>query len=319
MTQNGYPRRSSLVFPILLITIGAIILYSNWRPEFDLWPILWTYWPLILIFIGAGKIWDSWQRRQNPDAPPRGGSSFGATLGALLFVVVLLALLVNGRRFNHWRHNGTVYAMQHQSRTVDRGDVKNVRATLDLGAGDINLSGGSSHLLEADFDYRASADTPKVDYSISGVTGDLRISQDDNGKHIGTTSDNHWTLHMANNVPLEIKIDMGAGLGNFRLRDIDVTRLNLDIGAGQVEVDLTGNRTSDLTADIEGGVGQANIRLPKNIGVIVNASGGLGTIDAHGLNHDGDEYTNAMYGKSPVTIHLKVSGGVGRIVLTEEP
>ena len=50
-----------------------------------------------------------------------------------------------------------------------------------------------------------------------------------------------------------------------------------------------------------------------------NASGGLGTIDAHGLKHDGDEYTNELYGKSPVTIHLKVEGGVGRIVLTEEP
>jgi len=318
MAQNGYPRRSSLVFPILLITIGAIILYSNWRPSFDPWPILWTYWPLILIFIGAGKIWDSWQRRQHPDAPS-GGSSFGSTLGAVLFVVVLLLLLVNGRRFGRWHNNGTVYAMQHQSRTVDRGDVKNVRATIEMGAGDINLSGGSSHLLEADFDYRASAGTPRVDYSISGVTGDLRISQDDSDKHIGTTSDNHWTLHMANNVPLEIKIDMGAGRGNLRLRDIDVTRLNLDIGAGQVDVDLTGDRKSDLTADIEGGVGEANIRLPKNVGVIVNASGGLGTIDAHGLNHDGSEYTNALYGKSPVTIHLKVEGGVGRIVLTEEP
>jgi hypothetical protein len=66
-------------------------------------------------------------------------------------------------------------------------------------------------------------------------------------------------------------------------------------------------------------VGEANIRLPKNIGVIVHASGGLGTIGAHGLKHDGDEYTNEFYGKSPVTIHLKVAGGVGRIVLTQEP
>jgi hypothetical protein len=146
----------------------------------------------------------------------------------------------------------------------------------------------------------------------------LRISQDDENQ-IHTSSDNHWTLHLANDVPLEIKIDMGAGHGNLRLRDIAVTRLNLDMGAGQVDVDLTGDRKSDLTADIEGGVGEANIRLPKNVGVIVHASGGLGTIDAHGLKHDGDEYTNELYGKSPVTIHLKVEGGVGRIVLTQEP
>ena len=317
MAQNGTPRRASLVFPILLIAAGGMILYSNWRPSFNPWPILWTYWPLILIFVGAGKIYDSWQRQKNPDAPSS-GSSVGATVGAVVFVIVLLALLGSGRRFNHWR-GGTVYAMQHQSRTVDRGDVKNVRATLEMGAGDINLSGGASHLLEADFDYRASSGTPRVDYSISGTTGDLRISQDDNDNHIRTTSDNHWTLHLANEVPLEIKIDMGAGRGNLRLRDIDVTRLNLDMGAGQVDVDLTGDRKSDLTADIEGGVGEANIRLPKNIGVIVHASGGIGTIDAHGLKHDGDEYTNELYGKSPVTIHLKVTGGVGRIVLTQEP
>jgi hypothetical protein len=315
MAQNYTPRRSSLVFPILLIAVGAIILYSNWRPSFDPWPILWTYWPLILIFLGAGKIYDSWQRQKNPDAPS--GSSLGATVGAVAFVIVLVVLLGSGRRLNRWR-GGTVYAMQHQSRTVDRGDVKNVRATVEMGAGDINLSGGSSHLLEADFDYRSSSGTPKVDYSISGTTGDLRISQDDNDNHIRTTSDNHWTLHLANDVPLEIKIDMGAGRGNLRLRDIEVTRLNLNMGAGQVDIDLTGDRKSDLTADIEGGVGEANIRLPKNIGVIVHATGGIGTIDAHGLKHDGDEYTNELYGKSSMTIHLKVEGGVGRIVLTQE-
>jgi hypothetical protein len=315
MAQNYTPRRSSLVFPILLIAVGAIILYSNWRPSFDPWPILWTYWPLILIFLGAGKIYDSWQRQKNPDAPS--GSSLGATVGAVAFVIVLVVLLGSGRRLNRWR-GGTVYAMQHQSRTVDRGDVKNVRAAVEMGAGDINLSGGSSHLLEADFDYRSSSGTPKVDYSISGTTGDLRISQDDNDNHIRTTSDNHWTLHLANDVPLEIKIDMGAGRGNLRLRDIEVTRLNLNMGAGQVDIDLTGDRKSDLTADIEGGVGEANIRLPKNVGVIVHATGGIGTIDAHGLKHDGDEYTNELYGKSPVTIHLKVEGGVGRIVLTQE-
>jgi N-terminal domain of toast_rack, DUF2154 len=316
MAQNNPPRRSSLVIPILLIAVGGLILYSNWRPSFDPWPVLWTYWPLILIFIGAGKIYDSWKRGKNPDDASR-GSSAGASVGAIVFVIVLLVIMGSGKRINRWR-GGTVYAMQHQSRTVDRGAAKSVRATLEMGAGDINLSGGSSHLLEADFDYRSSSGTPKVDYSISGTTGELRISQDDDNQ-IHTTSDNHWTLHLANDVPLEIKIDMGAGHGNLRLRDIAVTRLNLDMGAGQVDVDLTGDRKSDLTADIEGGVGEANIRLPKNVGVIVHASGGLGTIDAHGLKHDGDEYTNELYGKSPVTIHLKVEGGVGRIVLTEEP
>ncbi|MGB6595697.1 MAG: toast rack family protein [Candidatus Acidiferrum sp.] len=316
MAQDGTPRRASLVFPILLIALGAIFLYSNWHPSFDPWPVLWTYWPLILIFIGLGTIWDHGRRRQDPEAPK--GSTTGASLGAIIFIIILVALLAHGRHFRRWR-GGSVYAMQHQSRTVDRQTAKSVHVSLEMGAGDLELSGGSSHLLEADFEYRPSSGTPQVDYSVSGTTGDLNITQQDTDKHFGTTSDNHWILHLANDIPLEIKIDMGAGHGNLRLRDIDVTRLNLDMGAGQVDVDLTGNRKSDLTGDIEGGVGEANIRLPKNVGVIVNASGGIGTIEAPGLNHDGDEYTNDLYGKSPVTIHLKVEGGVGTIRLTTEP
>jgi hypothetical protein len=74
-----------------------------------------------------------------------------------------------------------------------------------------------------------------------------------------------------------------------------------------------------LTADIEGGVGEAQIRLPKNVGVIVEASGGIGSVDAHGLKRQGDRYVNDAYGKSAATIHLKVEGGVGHIGLTQEP
>jgi hypothetical protein len=316
MAQTNQPRRGSLVLPILLIAIGAIFLYANWHPAFDPWPILWTYWPLILIFIGLGKIYDSWRRRQNPDAPP--GPGIGTTLGVVIFILVILALFSSGRRWSRWR-GGTVYAMQHFSRSVDRQAAKTVNASIEMGAGELNISGGSSHLLEADFDYRSNTAAPKVDYNVSGTTGDLNITQEDSNPHIGTTSDNHWTLHFANDIPLDINIDMGAGHGNLRLRDIDVTHLKLDMGAGQVDLDLTGVRKSDLTGTIEGGVGEANIRLPKNIGVVVTASGGIGTIDVHGLKQDGDDYTNDLYGKSPVTIRLTVEGGIGRISLTQEP
>jgi LiaI-LiaF-like transmembrane region len=70
MAQDGSPRHGSLVFPILMITFGALFLYANWRPSFDPWPVLTTYWPLILIFLGLGKIWDVWRGRGNPDTPP---------------------------------------------------------------------------------------------------------------------------------------------------------------------------------------------------------------------------------------------------------
>ncbi|HEV3375114.1 MAG TPA: toast rack family protein [Candidatus Acidoferrum sp.] len=313
MAQDGAPRHGSLLFPILLITIGGLFLYANWRPSFDPWPVLTTYWPLILIFLGLGKMWDVSRRRQNPDAPR---SSVGATVGILAVVLLLFALLWHGRAFSHGRRFSS--SLRHDARTVDLEGAKTVRADLSIGAGQLTLRGGSSHLLDADFDYFAREGSPQVEYTVDAGKGELKISQEGGEPNIGGTN-NTWSLHFGNSVPLDLKIDMGAGEGDLRLRDLDVTNLNVNMGAGRVEVDLTGDRKKDLDADIEGGVGQAVIRLPRKIGVIVNASGGIGTIDASGLKHDGDEYTNAAYGKSPVTIRLKVEGGVGQISLIQEP
>ena len=311
------PRRTSLVLPIVLIVIGAMFLYANWRPAFDPWPILRTYWPLILIFIGLGKMWDSTRARQNPDGGARRGVSLGSTFGALAFVLVLIVLFWHGRAFTHDRRYSR--DLLHNSRTVERQGAKSVNVSLETSAGEFNISGGSSHLLDADFNYNDSYETPRVEYNVADGIGHLSILQDDQGStHFGT-SHNQWNLRLSNDVPIELKVEMGAGRGHLRLRDLPVTRLDMTMGAGQADLDLTGDRKKDLIANLEGGVGQVTIRLPRNVGVIAQASGGIGSVNARGFRHDNDEYTNEAYGKTPATIRLKVEGGVGQISLIEEP
>jgi hypothetical protein len=314
MPQDAQPRRVSLVFPIILIALGALFLFHNWRPAFDPWPILSTYWPLILIFVGVGKIWDTTYRSRNPNAPP--GISVGATFGALAFVVVLVFLFWHGRGFS--RRHGFYSGSQHTSQSVDLQGAKSAHASLELGAGQLTINGGDSRMLDADFTYDGSFDAPRVSYTVNDGVGHLNISQESHGPHFGR-SQNDWNLHFSKDIPLELKVDMGAGQGNLHFHDIPLSRLDLNIGAGQMDVDLSGDRKTDLVADIEGGVGQASIRLPKNVGVIAHASGGIGSIQSHGLKHDGDSYTNDAYGKSPATIHLKVEGGIGQITLGVEP
>jgi hypothetical protein len=316
MAETKSPRRNSLVFPILLIALGALCLYATWRPAFDPWPILTTYWPLILIFIGIGKMWDTTRQRQNPGAPSRSFSA-GSTIGALAFILVFVALFWRGRAFSHDRRSFSS-SLQHQSSTVERQNAKSVRVSLQAGAGEFTVSGGGTHLLDADFSYSGSYEAPRVSYNVSNGVGQLDISQEDRGGlHFGQTH-NSWNLRLSNDVPLELKVEMGAGRGDLRLRDVQITRLDMSMGAGQADVDLTGDRKLSLDGDLEGGVGQATIRLPRNVGVTVHASGGIGSVDAHGFKYDGDQYTNEAYGKSPATIRLKVQGGVGQITLTQE-
>ena len=224
MADGRSPRRTSLVLPIVLIAIGGMFLYANWRPAFDPWPILRTYWPLILVFVGLGKMWDVTRARQNPDGTARSGVSLGATFGALAFVLVLIILFWHGRAFTHDRryYSGD---LQHQSRTVDRQGAKSVNVSLETSSGEFNISGGSSHLLDADFNYSDSYETPRVDYYVLPTASrHLSISQDNGSTHFGAKH-NQWNLRFSNEVPLELKVEMGAGRGQLRLRDMAVDAL----------------------------------------------------------------------------------------------
>jgi hypothetical protein len=207
--------------------------------------------------------------------------------------------------------------MQHSSQSVDRKDAKSVTAFLQSGAGQLDVAGGSSRLLDANFSFNSSYSAPAVDYSVAGGIGQLRVAQSDQSAHF-FGEHNEWNLRFSDEVPLDLTVEMGAGQGRLHLRELTLTKLHVEMGAGEVDVDLTGDRQNQLEADIEGGVGRATVRLPRSVGVLARASGGIGGVSARGFNHDGDDYTNDAYGKTPGSIHLTVQGGVGQITLLEE-
>jgi hypothetical protein len=315
MAENRGVRSGSVVFPMLLIAFGALILFTREFPNLDPWPVVGKYWPLILIFAGAGMFWDRSHRLRNPEAP----SAFpiGATLGTAIFLLVLLALIWRGHTYaaREWPSHSTMKS--HKLESIDRKDAKSVRMSVKMPAGDLAMSGGADSLLSADFLFGSSWHEPKIEYSVNNGAGELSIEQEGGGTLV-TNSDNTWNLKVNDSIPIDLEIDIGAGRGVLRFAKVDLTRLELNIGAGQADVDLTGERAKDLEAEIQGGVGEATIRLPKDVGVVAVVHGGLGSIDTHGLKEEDGQYVNAAYGKSPTTIHLSVNGGIGSIRLQQQ-
>jgi len=311
MPQTARPRRT-IGGALFLIALGVVVLVFQLRPGFDPWPLVEHYWPLILIFLGFGKLFDYMRSRQHPDEaqPPR-------ISGAAVAMLALLALFVAAAARGKYTGSPS-WGMQDTASTVDLQGAKSVRAAMVIGAGQVHLSGGTPHLLEAEFRFNGNQGVPQVDYSVSGGVGDLQIRQESES-HIHWGSDhNDWRLKLGKDVPVELIVHMGAGQGDLNLRDVPLTRLEVNMGAGQLDLDLTGPRKENMTVVIHGGVGQARIRLPKDVGVRADAHGGIGSIDVSGLRHDGGEYVNDAYGKSPVTIDLNVQGGVGQITLEVE-
>ncbi|CAN5290508.1 toast rack family protein [soil metagenome] len=206
--------------------------------------------------------------------------------------------------------------MQRESQTIQPKNAQSVRAHLTMGAGELNVIGGADALVEADFAYNVADWKPDVSYEVDGDTGKLSVEQGSGqGVRLGGDARNEWDLRFNDEVPTDLQVEMGAGESNLDLDSLTLTGLDLKIGAGQTMVDLTGDYEQDLAASIQGGVGEATIMLPSEIGVRVRAEGGIGKINAEGLDKEGDSYVNDAYGNSEVTVNVEVQGGVGEINL----
>ena len=302
--KNGRRGRRSPAGAIVLIVIGVIFLMAHFVPNMDPWPLFARYWPLILIFVGAGRLIDYMWANSHKDQPAR-------SLGIMAALMILGLLFLVGL----WRHPGQG-RQDHMSREVDAQGAQSVRAHIEMPAGTLHLSSGAASLFDGDFEYTGASAVPNVNYNVASSHGDLEISAGRSNIHFATpSSDDIWDLRLNSAMPTELTIDMGAGTGNLRLNDLNLTSLEVNLGAGTLNLDLNGEWKQSFHGDIEGGVGTATVELPKDVGVRVHAEGGIGSVNASGLKRDGDDYVNDALGKSPVTLDLTVQGGVGTINL----
>ena len=206
--------------------------------------------------------------------------------------------------------------MRNESRSIQPEDAKSVRTHLVMGAGELKVGGAADALMEGDFSYNVADWKPRIDYEVSGERGDLTVEQGsgDDGRLDGGAR-NEWDLRFNDDVPTDLVVKMGAGESDLDLDSLALTGLDLQMGAGETKVDLTGDYAWDFDARIEGGVGEATVLVPSEVGVRVRAEGGLGKINAEGFRREGEAYVNGAYGDSDVTLEVDVRGGVGSINL----
>jgi hypothetical protein len=208
--------------------------------------------------------------------------------------------------------------LQTESQSVELGDAKSVHVEINLGAGDLKVTGGAENLLEAEFTYNVDRLKPEVTYT----DDTLVLSQPENEglPDLRGITDfrNEWDLHLNNEVPMDLSVDMGAGASELHLAGLSLTGLNLTLGAGGSTIDLSGDWARDLEVTIDAGAGDITVRLPRDVGARVQVDAAVGTIESPGLKQDGNIYTNSAYGVSDVTLQVDIEAGVGQINLQVE-
>lgn len=205
---------------------------------------------------------------------------------------------------------------RHEFRAIDHEKLERLKVHLKMGAGDLQAAGGTEKLMAADFTYGKPSMKPEVRYNAIHGEGDLSIEQpSENGAHIAGTKRYEWDIRLARDVPMDLSMQFGAGKAQLDLGSLDLNSVEIEMGVGDLTLDLRGQPKHDYTVRIRGGVGQATVRLSADTGVTAEVQGGIGSIEAPGLIRHGNHIENEALGKSKATIHLDVQGGIGAIKL----
>jgi predicted membrane protein len=234
------------------------------------------------------------------------------TTSAGAAVLAAVSVLGTGCLTVHTDGDG-VKELKTETVNIDRGKAEMVRLDVRMGAGELRIEGGAEKLMEGSFTYNVPFFKPVVRYDATGFRGNLTVEQTTEKEvRVGDVK-NNWSLRLNNDIPLDVLLHMGAGESKLNIGPLTLRRVEVHMGVGELKMDLRGDPKRDYDVDIKGGVGEATVYVPRSVGAIVHATGGIGGIEVSGMRKDGSAWINDEYGKSKVTVRVDIKGGIGQI------
>src|ERR1035438_8396269 len=152
---------------------------------------------------------------------------------------------------------------QYDSRALERDDAKEVNVHLTMGAGQLKVGSGTRKLMQGYFTYNMPSWKPDLRYS----AGDLTVEQPrGHTTHLGSNK-YEWDLRFAQDIPLNFHVNFGAGEAQLDLGSLTISHVDVQMGVGELKLDLRGAPKRDYDVTINGGVGEATVHLPPGGGV----------------------------------------------------
>jgi hypothetical protein len=295
-------RRHSLVGPLLLIGIGALLLLGNFGLlGWNVWAAIFQLWPLILVAVGIDILIG---RR--------------STLGAMVAALVILVLFGAGLLlFTLGPFTAASLRSQSVTQPLDGASRAQIDLTLGAGALSVDSLGTSENLLEGTVALVEGRQLTQDSDTRNGMTYvNLRSDDRQSVRTFAALGDERWVLHLNPSIPLSLAIKNGAGEAIIDLSQLRVADLNLESGVGSVRLTLPA--TGRLQASVRGGVGQITILIPAGMAVRVHAAGGLSQRQfPAGFARDGDNYVSLGFDSADNRAEVAVSNGIGQLVVTD--
>lgn len=202
--------------------------------------------------------------------------------------------------------------------TIPFDNVKKVEAEVNMGIGELKISGDAQKLCEGEFTYGVGDWSPGLFYRKYDGYGKLEVRQPKiKAFYPYSNLYNDWWLKFSNDIPLDLNVYIGAGDSEINLSQLKIHKLRIHMGTGETILMLNGQYRHDVEVDIWGGMGKLIIYVPTEIGTKIEVDGGIRGVKAEGLIKNGDTFCNGVYGRTANAVWIRIEAGLGEILLME--
>ncbi|MFQ5578116.1 MAG: LiaI-LiaF-like domain-containing protein [Anaerolineae bacterium] len=269
---NHHRRKPSLFWPLLLITVGGILLLSN----LGILPpnainMLWRFWPVGLILIGLDILLG---RR----------SALGSILVArvaLLLIGGALAFVFFARDIPDLARQIDLGELKHETISAPRQEIKTANLFIDWPGSPARLYAleDSNALIEGDINYYG---TLYFETETRGSHADISLDSRIEQFFISTggfdAANEGWEVGLHPGVTFNLSLDAGSGPGNYNLQDLSLKTLTIDAGSGPLTIALPAS--GQVKGVLDGGSGPIELTLPEGMEAKVVVDSGSGPFSA---------------------------------------
>jgi hypothetical protein len=297
-------RNRGLLFPLVLILIGAIVLLANLGVlSSEALLRLADLWPLLLVILGLQLI-------LNHTLPRLQASLIGlAATVVIVIAAVAYATLAPASTFGTRQANVSDRIGGLTAATLDLGYSG---ATIDIQAGTIP---GDS-LYQAHVEYPGSDDPPAI--SLDRESGTLEIVERSGFSPLRFfgAARRHAVITLTDRIPWTIKISGGVANAHLDLRRLQLAKLQISGGANRMEAQLPSAKGT-VPIEISGGVSNLTLRAPAGAQWHVAVSGGVSGLRINGSFYaaiGGDfQQESPGYAAASDRYDIEISGGASHV------
>jgi hypothetical protein len=320
MSENNTPeiittprRRSrSFFWPIMLISLGVLLLLSNLGiVAWSTWNLLWRFWPLVLVAIGIDVLFG--QR-----------SAFGAIISA--FLVLILIAVVAGAVFfadqlpvlSRYTQDSP-WQTSHIEHELDDFESANVFIDWTSQPGSLFALDDSRTLIEGDITYQGELFFD-VDSrgEVADVNLDTRLINSWGITPFQGGQRDAWEIGLTPEIPLDLSLDTGSGSCNFDLSGLILEELFIDSGSGSVQLSLPEDQS--FSFELDSGSGSVTVDIPESTGFRVELDSGSGSFSpgrdfnlVSGERRGDGIWESDNYDSAEYTIEITIDQGSGSI------